>query len=60
MSKEFISLNLDITISDALDILKEMQPDEEVMYYIYITNEEDKIEGMISLRDLIINDSSKK
>lgn len=60
MSKEFISLNLDITISDALDILKEMEPDEEVMYYIYITNEEDKIEGMISLRDLIINDNSKK
>ncbi|SFC94339.1 magnesium transporter MgtE N-terminal domain-containing protein [Clostridium uliginosum] len=60
MSKEFISVNLDITVGDAIEILKEMQPDEEVMYYIYITNEEDRIEGMIALRDLIINDCDKK
>ncbi|GAA0076728.1 CBS domain-containing protein [Clostridium sp. CTA-5] len=60
MSKEFISVNLNITVSDAIDILKEMQPDEEVMYYIYITNEEEKIKGMIALRDLLINDGEKK
>ncbi|MBW6411828.1 magnesium transporter MgtE N-terminal domain-containing protein [Clostridium weizhouense] len=60
MSKEFISVNLDITVLDAIDILKEMQPDEEVMYYIYITNEEERIEGMIALRDLLINEGQKK
>lgn len=60
MSKEFISVNLDITIGDTIEILKEMQPDEEVMYYIYITDEEEHIQGVVPLRDLIINDTNVK
>ena len=60
MSKDFISVNLDITVGDAIDLLKEMKPDEEVMYYIYITNEEEKIEGVVPLRDLIIYDTDVK
>ena len=60
MSKEFISVNLDITIGDAIDILREMKPDEEVMYYIYITNEEDKIEGVVPIKDLILYPAETK
>jgi len=60
MSKEFISVNLDITIGDTIEILKEMQPDEEVMYYIYITDEEEHIQGVVPLRDLVINDTNVK
>lgn len=60
MSKEFISVNLDITVGDTIEILREMKPDEEVIYYIYITDEEEHIQGVISLRDLIINDSNTK
>lgn len=60
MSKEFISVNLDITIGDAIDILREMKPDEEVMYYIYITNEEDKIEGVVPIKDLILYQAETK
>lgn len=54
MSKEFISVHLNITIGDTIDILREMKPDEEVMYYIYITNEEEHIEGVLPLKDLIL------
>ena len=54
MSKEFIAVNLNITIGDTIDILREMMPDEEVMYYIYITDEEDNIEGVVPLKDLIL------
>lgn len=60
MAKDFISLNLDITVKETVDILKEMKPDEEVMYYIYITNNEDRIQGMISLRDLILSPGQNK
>ena len=60
MSKEFISVNLDITVGDTIEMLKEMKPDEEVIHYIYITNEEEHILGVISLRDLIINDTDIK
>ena len=60
MSKEFISVNLDITVGETIDILKEMQPDEEVMYYIYITDKDEQIQGVVPIRDLIINDSEIK
>lgn len=60
MSKEFISVNLDITVGDTIEMLKEMKPDEEVIHYIYITNEEEHIKGVVSLRDLIINDTDMK
>ena len=60
MSKDFISVNLNITVGETIEILKEMKPDEEVMYYIYITNEEDKVEGVVPLRDLVIYDSETK
>lgn len=60
MSKEFISVNLDITVGDAIEILKEMKPDEEVMYYIYITDKYNHIQGVVPLKDLIIYDSETK
>ncbi|EHJ01878.1 MULTISPECIES: CBS domain-containing protein [unclassified Clostridium] len=60
MSKEFISVNLNITVGDTIEILKEMKPDEDVIYYIYITDENEHIQGVIPLRDLIINDTDAK
>jgi magnesium transporter len=60
MSKEFISVNLDITVGDTIEVLKEMKPDEEVIYHIYITDEEEHIQGVISLRDLIVHDFNTK
>lgn len=60
MAKDFISLNLDITVKETVDILKEMEPDEEDMYYIYITDNEDKVQGIISLRDLILTPGENK
>ncbi len=60
MTKDFISLNLDVTVSETVEILKEMKPDEEEMYYIYITDNEDRIKGVISLRNLILSPGNEK
>ena len=53
MTKEFISLGLNVTVGETIDILKELEPDEEVMYYIYVTDEEERVKGIVILRDLI-------
>lgn len=60
MAKDFISLNLDVTVKETVDILKEMKPDEEVMYYIYVTDNMEKIQGMVSLRELILSPGENK
>lgn len=56
MSKEFISLGLNVTVEETIDILKDMDPDEDVMYYIYVTDEEDRVKGIVILRDLLLGD----
>ena len=39
---------------------EEMNPDEDIMYYIYVTDEEDKIKGIVILRDLILSNGETK
>ncbi|MGL5414706.1 MAG: magnesium transporter [Clostridium sp.] len=60
MTKDFIALNLDVTVLETVEILKEIKPDEEEMYYIYITDKNEKIKGLISLRDLILSNSTER
>lgn len=58
MSTDFISFGQTVTVGEAIDILKEMDPDEESMHYIYVTDEEDKLKGLVVLKDLLLKDSS--
>ncbi|MBE6053083.1 MAG: magnesium transporter, partial [Clostridium sartagoforme] len=61
MSTDFISFNLDITVGEIIDILREMEElDEEEFYRIYITDEEDKVIGSITPSDLILNKPNVK
>ena len=60
MSKEFISFNIDVTVAETIDILREMEPDEEMMYYIFIVDDEEKLQGFVTLKDLIMNKSDAK
>lgn len=53
MNKDFISFNINITVSETLEILKEMEIDEEVAYYIYIVDEDGIIEGLVRLIQLL-------
>lgn len=55
MSKDFISFRNKITVSEVIEIIKEMQPDEDMLHYIYVTDEEDKLVGIVLLKDLLIN-----
>lgn len=60
MSKDFISFGSKVTVGETIEILKEMNPDEDVMYYIYVTDEEDKLRGLVILRDLLLSSPDTK
>lgn len=60
MATDFISFGLNITVGETIEILKEMDPDEDVMYYIYVTDEEDKVKGIVILKDLLLQESKVK
>ena len=61
MRTDFVSFNLNITIGEIIDILKEMEEvEEDELYRIYITDEEERVLGTIKPLDLILSNRDTK
>jgi len=56
MTTEYISLKRDMTASAALKKIRQQAKDKETIYTLYITSGSKRLEGVISLKDLIIAD----
>ncbi|QGQ44685.1 magnesium transporter [Metabacillus sediminilitoris] len=56
MTTEYISIHANQTVHSAMQILKNEAPNAETIYYIYVIDKDKKLVGVISLRDLIINE----
>ena len=54
MTTDYASLPAAITVLEALARLRQQAPDSESIYYIYILGEDRHLEGVISLRQLIL------
>ena len=54
MTTEFIALEEHLTAGAAIDRLRELEPDAETIYYVYVTDPDDRLVGVLSLRDLIV------
>lgn len=55
MSTDFISFRNNSTVEQVIEYLRDTKPEEENIYYLYITDETDKLCGVVSLRNLIIS-----
>ena len=54
MTKELISISSLSTVEEILSKLRDEAPNAEIIYYLYVVDEENKLVGVVSLRDLII------
>ena len=54
MTTEFVALPAALTCAEAIDRLRAMEPDAETIYYVYVTDEDERLVGVLSLRDLIV------
>lgn len=54
MTTEYASLPEDITVAEALDRLRLQAPHREMIYYVYIIDDDRRLTGMLSLTDLIL------
>ena len=54
MTTEFIALDERLTAAQAIDRLRELEPDAETIYYVYVTDDDGRLVGVLSLRDLIV------
>ncbi len=60
MNNEFVALPEDLTAEEAISKIRELSPEAEMIYYVYIVDKRERVIGVISLRDLIIADTKAK
>ncbi len=53
MTTEYISLPSDIAVEEAISRLREIAPEAETIYYVYVVDQQGHLIGVLSLRDLI-------
>ncbi|AQQ53898.1 magnesium transporter [Planococcus lenghuensis] len=56
MTTEFVAIPKNSTVRSAMNILRNAAPDAETIYYVFVIDEEKRLSGIITLRDLIIAD----
>ncbi len=54
MTPGYIALDERLTAAEAIDHLRELEPDAETIYYVYVTDDDGRLVGVLSLRDLIV------
>ena len=59
MTTEFIALNRDLTITEALDKIREIGPRTEVLELIFILNNKHELIGTVDLRDILSTDGNE-
>ncbi|MHB8182804.1 MAG: magnesium transporter, partial [Candidatus Desulforudaceae bacterium] len=53
MATEFVAINKEITIEEAIEVLRRTARQAETVYYVYVVNDQEQLVGVISLRELI-------
>ena len=54
MTTEFIAVPATLTTAQTIERLRELEPDAETIYYLYVTDDAGRLVGVLSLRDLIV------
>jgi len=54
MTTDFVAISDELTAQGTIDSLRQLAPDAETIYYIYVVTENEKLAGVISIRDLIV------
>jgi magnesium transporter len=54
MTTEFVAVPATLTAGQTIDRLRQLEPDAETIYYVYVVDDEGRLVGVLSLRDLIV------
>ena len=56
MTAEYVSLKKNMTVSQALNYIRNNAIDKETIYNCYVTNAKRELEGVITLKDIVVSD----
>lgn len=54
MTTSFLSFRPDVTVRQAMETIRKEGEDVDLLYYVYITDEEERLLGVVTLRDLLL------
>ena len=60
MTTEYAEVRPEMTAAEALTYLRESCSDAETVFYVYVTDEQDHLLGIVSLRSLVFSDPSAR
>jgi magnesium transporter len=58
MTTEYISVNQNETVASVMEIVRKRASQAEIIYYVYVEDETEVLVGVVTLRELIMNDDS--
>jgi len=56
MTPDYLRIAPESTVGQALTLLKQTADEVETIYYGYVVNADDRLEGVVSLKELLLND----
>ncbi|MBW2283376.1 MAG: magnesium transporter, partial [Deltaproteobacteria bacterium] len=54
MALEFVSISVNATVQDAIETIREKREEVENLFYLWITDDDEKLAGVVSMRDLVL------
>lgn len=60
MSSDFVALSPNLTIPQAIEQIRQQGSDRETLYLIYIVDQASKLLGVVSLREIILAEPTKR
>src|ERR1700730_5687903 len=54
MTTEYVAVPDTLTAQECIEKLRQMEPDAESIYYVFVVDPEEHLQGVLSLRDLIV------
>lgn len=60
MAIEFVDLKKEMTVQEALEKIRATAPDKETIYICYVTDASRHLEGVLSLRELVVASPTQK
>lgn len=54
MTTEYVSVSIGLTAQECIEALRVLEPEAEHVYYVYVIDEDEHLNGVLSLRDLIV------
>lgn len=60
MTSASIVLKTGMSVKTAISYLRKLTPDEEEIYYLFVTDRQNKLKGVVNLRSLVTNPPSTK